>query len=220
MWRRDYFMRMVEQLTQVLARVLKLSDSQEFEEATILIDQATRELIGLNMIGVMGVSDEDLINLLQRNTSTITWAEKGAVLTALLDLNGDLRLQQGQEELAVACYLKALHLRLATISEEVEPVDDVPTVTFLLGKLADYILPTPTYLALLGYYEETGEYAEAEDVLYDWLDVKPNDPEVVEAGILLYERLLLQSDMALQAGNLPREEVEAGLTELQQVFYE
>jgi hypothetical protein len=64
------------------------------------------------------------------------------------------------------------------------------------------------------HYERTGEFAKAEDALFAMLDVEPNNWGIVEFGLAFYERLQRQSDATLVAGNLPRAELEAGLTEL------
>jgi hypothetical protein len=63
-------------------------------------------------------------------------------------------------------------------------------------------------------YMRSGEYAKAEDVLFDALDCFPLDPAVVERGLTMYEQLATLNDSDLAAGNLPREEVAAGLAEL------
>jgi hypothetical protein len=68
---------------------------------------------------------------------------------------------------------------------------------------------------LMLYYEHAGEFAKAEDELFAMLDAEPDNDTLKGFGITFYQRLLAQSDAALEAANLPRAEVEEGLKELQ-----
>ncbi|HEV2660598.1 MAG TPA: DUF6483 family protein, partial [Ktedonobacteraceae bacterium] len=66
---------------------------------------------------------------------------------------------------------------------------------------------------LFAYYELSGQYARAEDTLFDLLETG-NNREMVESGRAFYTRLLAKSDADLQAGNLARDEVDEGLAQL------
>jgi hypothetical protein len=75
-------------------------------------------------------------------------------------------------------------------------------------------LPLETQARLMQHYERTGEFAKAEDALFAMLDAEPEQAPLLEFGISFYRRLEGQSDSRLADGNLPRAEVEAGLTDL------
>ena len=66
------------------------------------------------------------------------------------------------------------------------------------------------------YYEYLGEFGRAEDALFAMLEQEPANPALIDFGLAFYERLRRQTDASLEAGNLPRAEVEAGLAELGQ----
>jgi hypothetical protein len=68
------------------------------------------------------------------------------------------------------------------------------------------------------HFEQLGEFAKAEDVLFATLDAQPAQPGLREFGMAFYQRLMSKSDAALSAGNLPRPELEAGLAELRHVI--
>lgn len=68
---------------------------------------------------------------------------------------------------------------------------------------------------LISYHEKVGHFAEAEDCLWKALDVAGNDVQILRRGLGFYETLRKQADARLEAGNLPREEVEEGYEELQ-----
>jgi hypothetical protein len=77
-------------------------------------------------------------------------------------------------------------------------------------------LPMATNALLMEHYERTGQFAKAEDSLFAILDAGPDNAAALEFGISFYDRLLRQSDMQLADGNLPRNEVEAGRSELRE----
>ena len=89
-----------------------------------------------------------------------------------------------------------------------------PSVEDITTGLDAYVLPAPTSLALLRYYERAGAYGRAEDALFEALEAEPGNADAIEAGLAFYKRLRQQTDAALVAGNLPRDEVKAGLAEL------
>jgi hypothetical protein len=91
----------------------------------------------------------------------------------------------------------------------------VPKVETLKEALQGSRLPLRTHAMLMQHYERTGEFAKAEDALFAMLDTGPSNDAIMDFGIAFYQRLLTQSDAALNEANLPRAEVEEGLKELQ-----
>src|SRR6266571_4710669 len=88
----------------------------------------------------------------------------------------------------------------------------------LLDKLVDYELSAEIKVQLFQYFERTGRYSRAEDVLFELLEVddQENEPEssLVDRGIAFYERLLRKKDTELVAGNFSWEEAREGLAQL------
>lgn len=76
-------------------------------------------------------------------------------------------------------------------------------------------LPPNVKDQLWRYAEQTGQFAKAEDWLFALLADAPGNDDLIRRGIAVYQRLCERSDAELQAGQLPREEVLAGLAELQ-----
>jgi hypothetical protein len=68
------------------------------------------------------------------------------------------------------------------------------------------------YQRLLQAYEGSGAYDHAEDVLYVWRAAWPDDEQVQLGGQWFYDRLDRRDDAELAAGNLPRDELDAGRT--------
>ena len=89
----------------------------------------------------------------------------------------------------------------------------------------------PIRMAIGNYFVDVGHSAEArgdaserqrviadiwsEDAFFGILEHDPENEAARALGVAFYERLRGHSKAALVAGNLPREEVEAGLSELQ-----
>jgi hypothetical protein len=134
----------------------------------------------------------------------------------LLREAGDIAIATGRHDEGRAQYLKALHLLLEMRdeSEASELPEFVPKVEMLVAALDAAPLPLSTHALLMRHYEATGQFAKAEDALYAMLEVEPGNARLIEFGNAFYRRLLGQSDTALAAGNLPRNEVEEGLQRL------
>jgi tetratricopeptide (TPR) repeat protein len=216
MIRQDYLLRMVDRCVQALTRSLRLTELGEFPEARAELDQGIRNLAGLDLDQVSGLTESELMTFLLRGEPTQVLRQKCMLLTALLRQAGDVQAAQGNKSQARSLYLKALNLQLDVLAREA-PFDipeAVPRVEVLLRALEGESLPLPTYGALMQYWERSGQYAKAEDALFAMLEAYPAHPALAEFGLQFYERLLRQSDEALESGNLPRSEVLAGLAEL------
>lgn len=70
---------------------------------------------------------------------------------------------------------------------------------------------------LLAFAELAGRYAEAEDALFKVVRLIGPEPRVIERGLKFYEALKTIDDARLEAGNLPREEVEESHIQLLQI---
>jgi tetratricopeptide (TPR) repeat protein len=216
MVRRDYILRMIEQLAQLLARTRGQIAGRKFDEADTELDKAFLELTGAGAEAIAKLSETELLAKLTLDAPTIVVREKTLVLTALLQEAGQLRIAQGREEEGEACWLKALNLLLTLKFQDPdnEFPEFVPKIDLLRDQLREAALPLQTLAALWRYYEGIGAYARAEDSLASLLEDEPNNAALQTEARAFYERLLRQSDSALESGNLPRAEVQAGLTEL------
>ncbi len=217
MYKKDYLMRLVEQLTAVIANVVKLGQDEAFQDALETTDGALRQLTGLGTGAWLGMETEDILaNLSMRDD--LGGTETAVFMVGIFYQEGEIRALQEDEDGADYRFLKALQLQLAILNTHPDmPMPDVvPSVSAMQARLAenDVMLPSDTNRALLTYYETIGDFSDAEDVLYEWLDAEPGSSEVVEAGIAFYESLMLRPDEDLIEGGLPRDEVETGLEDL------
>jgi len=215
MIRRDYILRQIEQFVAMLAKIAGLAKNEQWQEASAVTAGEFQRLTGMDAREVVRLSETELLARLIQSEPTHVVESKAFMLATLLKTNGDLIAGQGRLEESRQYYLKGLHLLLDTFgrNEITERPDFVPAVEAFLAGLRDAPLPVKTNARLIRHYEQTREFAKAEDALFATLDVVPPSPELLELGASFYQRLLELSDDALTAGNLPRAEAEAGLAE-------
>jgi hypothetical protein len=217
MIRRDYILRMIEEFMQVLSRIAFLKQGQLWREANNLMDAEFKRLVGSGAEAISQMSETELLAKLIQGEATQLVHHKTLLVTTLLKEAGDLSLAQARPAESRMCYLKGLNLLLETLARE-EPLgvpDFVPKVEGFVNALQDAPLPLNTQARLMQHYERLGEFGKAEDGLFAMLEAEPDDPRLLEFGIAFYHRLKSRSDASLCAGNLPREELNAGLAELE-----
>lgn len=221
--KKDFLMRMLEQLGGLIPYILDLVKSGNYEEAHAVIDQAVREVVGVGSDGVVLLPEAALLERLKADQA-IAWEDKCLFLATVLYEEGKVLQAEAEEDMAYGRFIKSLNLLLILALEGQsgpEEPDLVPDIEELLALLAAFHLPGTTCAYLLPYFEKQGDYAAAEDILYDWLElepefIRPDDPNPLEIGLAFYGRLQALTDAQLEAGNLSREEVETAVAELTQ----
>ncbi len=216
MLNKDYILRIFEQFGRELAIIIGLRKRNKFEDALIYIDNLFLQMTGLTSSFINGLSEEMLIKtfspLGQLNVHACLWT------ASLLKAEGEVYEDLGNDSEGYYRFHKALFLLLEAILHEpiYEDSELLQAVDDLQHKLADYELPIATKEKLFAYYEHIGQYAHAEDLLFELLEQSPPDPHAFVLGQNFYTRLKKKSEAALQAGNFSSEEVEEGLAHLQQ----
>jgi len=208
---RDYFLRMIHMLAQVLARVLKLRETNRCDEAYEVIRQTSRQFLGMDAKMLNSLSGAELIRLLALGDRFDV--EKCVVAAELLRMTGELEELQGKHDESYQTSIKSLDLFLELLFRETGamPKEFFEKVDLLIQSLSSYDLPLELRQKLFRYYDHAGRYSTAEDILFDILR---EDPGISREGVRFYERLKRKTDEDLIRGNLPRQEVEAGLLEL------
>lgn len=210
MFRRDYLVRMVEDMTQMIAKVFSLKAERKTTEALWEIDELLNRHFRLNSRLLNSLSVEDILSMF-RIGGTVE-ADKLQGVARMLREEGGIYGANGQPEEELPRKMKALHLYLAADRHgaDAQLLNLKKEIESLLEELSPYRLPAKTERLLPEYYEQTAQYAKAEDSLYRLLE---SGEEIGPDGEALYMRLLSKSDEELEAGNLPRDEVEQGLQE-------
>ena len=211
----DYIKRMIEQFGEFLLALKQLLTENRQEQAREQLDLAYRELLGMDAQFIREAPDDYLI--LAGGLSQVGNMDKSAVLGDLLTADGDWHALRGDYEVAQTCYLKATNVLIEALLRQPfgTSKEYVEKIEALVERLAHFEVPYETRERLFRYHERMGKYADAEDDLYHLLAEAPNDELLIEAGIAFYERLLRLKDHELLIGGLPRDEVQAGLAELE-----
>lgn len=211
MLQRDYLMKMTQMLATVLTKVLFNKENKNYMEAEKDIESAAKTLVGLdlNLIKILNV--EDVLKLMK--TSDV-YAGRCLISAELLKEYGDILGEKERINESVDIYIKSLWLYLETIltKELPEPENYYDRINFMIKNLTSPETDTELKLKIFVYYEFSGQYSKAEDVLFELMD---SDTEGIRAKALkFYERLQLKTEEELVNGNFSREEVEESIEEV------
>ena len=120
---RDYILRLIEQVGQVLgvalSTALKLRENGQLNEADAVIDAAMQRLFGLNLEASETLPAETLLALLRLNQPPSPdeplVANRITAMARLIEASADVSVDAGDHELADLQRLKALQLYLAVL---------------------------------------------------------------------------------------------------------
>ena len=215
MIRRDYIVRMIEEMGRALAQIRALRQGGRAEAARQMVDAECEKLAAMGVTGIVGLSETELLARVSEGQYAQTVHLRTLGVVSLLREAAEIASGEDRTEEAREIYLKALHLLLGVLSQD-DPAgfpEFVPGVEAIVTALQDQPLPVQTLVLLMRHYEESRQYAKAEDALFSLLDTMGADSEIIGFGRAFYERILRRSDAALLAGNLPRKEAEQGRNE-------
>jgi len=215
MIRRDYIVRMIEEMGRALALIRELRKGGRADEARRLVDEECAKFTAMGAAGVVKLTETELLARVSEGQFAQTVHLRTLAVVSLLCEAAEIASNNQPDE-ARELYLKALHLLLEVLSLD-DPAgfpEFVPKVEAIVTALQDKPLALQTQALLMRHYESTGQFGKAEDALFAMVEATEADPEVIGLGRAFYSRTLRRSDAALVAGNLPRSEAEAGLVEL------
>lgn len=207
---------MLAEFFEVLSRLRSLKQGELWNEAAATLDEEFVRLTRTSAEAVANLSETELLARLIQGEPTQVVRDKTLILTALLKEAGDVAAARERPTESRACYLKGLHLLLETLAagDTGDFPDFVPRVEVFVAALAGAPLPLESQARLMQHYERLGEFGKAEDLLFAMLESEADQPALLDFGAAFYERLQGQTDASLNAGNLPRAELAAGLAEL------
>jgi hypothetical protein len=216
MIRRDYILRAIEECVHALTQIRAMRQDRRLGKARQAVDAQCEKLASAGARYLAQLSETELLARLALGQPTQTVRARLFLLISLLQEAGEIAAAEGRLADAREASIKALHL-LLEVSAQNDDGDHpayVPKVEMLVRSLEGASLPVRTQALLMRYYEQTGQLARAEDLLFSILDATADDPASKEFGIAFYQRILRQNDAILAAGNLPRAEAEEGFKAL------
>jgi hypothetical protein len=208
---RDYIMRMISQLTQFLTRVLLHKSAYDFPLARRELDAAYKSLLGFDPGFIRQFSDDQIISMFGQDEHIRV--AKCYALGSLMKEEGELLLLQGESAGGEGELLRSLNLLLTAFTlagNEAESGHNAK-IENLLVAVRGSAVPVDIRGKLMVWYEMTGRFARAEDVLFELV---ADDPHWKEAGVAMYKRLMTLPDAELVTGGLSRVEVLESMKEL------
>ena len=211
MLQRDYLMKMTQMLATVLTKVLFNKENKNYKEAEKDIESAAKTLVGLdlNLIKILNV--EDVLKLMK--TSDV-YAGRCLISAELLKEYGDILGEKERINESIDIYIKSLWLYLETIltKELPEPEIYYDRINFMIKNLTTPETDTDLKQRIFQYYEFSGQYSKAEDVLFELMDTDTEG--IKDKALKFYERLQKKTDEELGKGNFSHGEVEESIEEI------
>ncbi|RIX50861.1 hypothetical protein D3P08_19405 [Paenibacillus nanensis] len=211
MFQRDYFMRMINQMTEALGQVMGLRKQMKQEEALLVLDELLDKHFRLSSKLIRSLSDEDLMKMM--TTNGIVDTNQLQAIAILMKQEALLHGELGRETEFYAMCVRSLRLfiRLSLMKAEPTIVEPDGEIEELLELTRSYELPVPAKRLLMAWYESKGRYDQLENVMFELVEARALP---AADAALVYDRLLALDDEELAAGGLPRDEIRQGLEEL------
>ena len=215
---RDYILRIIERFTRALAHIIFLRETNRHQDALIYIDDLFMQTVGMSSGAINALPEELLMGLMTRmgelNVEKCLW------IALLLKAEADTYNELGTTNESYARYLKSLHLFLTALlpEKDIRGSGYFEEVEAALSALQPYELPLPVRRQVIQYYEQTGQYAKAEDSLFEGIEGDDADSTLFQQGEALYRHLRQKSEDELVAGGLSQEEVREGQAQVEALF--
>ena len=208
---RDYIMRMIQMLVQVLAKILFFKKGGQYPEALDEIQKASKQILGIELEVFRKLSDIQMIEFLSLDVSL--GIPKCYAAGILLKEEAEIFAHQKKEPESTDAFVKSLSLltEVAIHNKAAIDTDHTKAIDSVAGKLQGKDFPVYIRKKLFLYFDIAGQYGMAAGVLSDILE---EEPSFISEGIGYYERLEKKSDEELLRGGLQRKYVEELLADL------
>ncbi|KAA3614964.1 MAG: hypothetical protein D8M58_10960 [Calditrichaeota bacterium] len=212
MFERDFILRMIKQLAQVIGQVLNYKKKGQWENAQMVVDVATKQLLGINPEIVERLDADALIELFTYDGETDY--DKCMTLAVLLTEQGEIFEHRGQDtDKIFRQYFQGFHLFEIVFQEQQKyKTDYVTYALFCCEKLTEFKIAPELLFRIFKFYKNHNYFAKAENILFLLLEQNENDAK--KHAINFYKQLLSCDDKLLNKGELPRDEVIEGLEKL------
>ncbi|WP_299457298.1 DUF6483 family protein [uncultured Microscilla sp.] len=216
MIRRDYILKLIDQLVMALKKIRGLKDREFYEEALELIAEKKEAFLKIDAAYLDQLSVEDLQVLLDNdiNRGKELWTFEVDLLFEEASIY-DLLDNEPQ-------VFRAYHQALTILTHLIKKYREVNINLFdklaiAVAYLRDFRLPWQSYEKIIDYYKATQQFAHAEDMLFQMATTHIDQATaLLQLGHAFYAELLNMDDQVLSTGKLPRSEVESGLKAFKQ----
>jgi len=214
MLKNDYMKEIENTLRLVTEEVDKNIVNGDIKKAKERVNKELKALVGLDIGTVDVFSFKSLEGLISKEMQYN--AEKFIAFGSLMKLQGEISNKENNENFKIQYYEKSLEGFYKAYTEDDETnskyLDDAAEVAV---ELSNYNLSLDTDRKILKIYELANKLDKAEDTLFYMLRKTNNDGNMILEGMRFYNRLKEKEPNELSLGNLPIEEVEDGISELE-----
>lgn len=233
MLQRDYLMKMVEMLTAVMAKVIFNKEQKKYDEALTEIENAGKNIIGLDIGMVKILKIDDFTGLMKTSDvfagRCLISAELLLEYAKILEEKGtDTDLKNDFYNKSFRLYTEALLTK--EILEPTEYIEKAESILPILSNSGYFNIQYDYYsnnLTLFEFYNLSGNYSKAEDILFNILesgselsseDDEENKRKLRKRAVAFYNDLLSMDEEKLASGNFSKDEAEDGLQEIMKMM--
>lgn len=220
MIRKDYILKLIDQLVLALKKIRGLKDREAYEEALELIAEKKEIYLKIDANYLSQLPVEDLEVLLKEDSERGKELWKFAV--DLLFEEASIYYILDNEDKVFNVYHQAFTILTFMLKKYKEVnIDLFDKLAIVVAYLRDFRLPMQSYLKIIEYYKATRQFAQAEDMLFQMAATHNDQKQYLEQiGGDFYRELLENDDKVLKQGKLPRTEVESGWKAFEQKISE
>ena len=213
MFRKDYLMGMIEDMTTMIAKAFGLKEQKKYTEALWETDDLMRKNFRLNSELVNRMPAEEIVEMFRVGATVEVDQLQG--LARMVSVEADIYDAAGNEDEAVVRRIKALNLFLySAVNQADRNLLDYPAqIDGLLDALEEYVLPAAVEKLMVEYEQQEGYYDNAADAVRRLVEL--DAAEGKQVGHDFYVSMQVKTDEELGAGGLSRAEVEDGLVRFQ-----
>ncbi len=168
MYQKDYILRHVTLAAQVIARIVGLKKSGQYQQALQQIEGALQEFLGLSAALAAQLSVSELLMICR--SGNLLDKDKALLLATLLKEEADISEAVSQPTETRDAYIKALTIALEALADADTTLgrEYLPLVEELTTKLREGALDSEVRYELSKYYEMIGDASRARNYRRGW----------------------------------------------------
>ncbi len=151
--KKDLILRMIEQLGGVIARIMNLNRSGNYEEAQTHLNQTFRLAVGFERDFIEKLTPDSLVSLLIADKPPAVWLEPSCILVRLLHEQAYIHRAAGNHSAADNADLKTLYILLV-----IQKKADGRELLVITPGLAELVAGLPLEKLPLFLQEAVGRY--------------------------------------------------------------
>jgi hypothetical protein len=215
MIRKDFIMRMIQQLSNFIAKIITNKNAENYDEALRNIDSAFENILGLNFNLLDTLSADDIAELLGISKDKSMGSMKCVVAARLLKEKAEVqKVLKKDDSVTLLYYQKALILYLHGMPNMGYSEQDTTTyyddIEYIADKLGSSISAELMY-KLFCIYRSNERYDKAENWLFRLNEAQY--PGILNIGRAFFKELSTVDEHKLRSGNMTKEEIDEGLAD-------